>query len=409
MATIIDLPPSRGKLIGTILLIAGSCIGAGMLGLPVLTATAGFQPSTALFLIAWLFMMTTGLLLLEVNLWYTDEISLISMTERTLGTIGKWVCWGTFLFLFYSVLVAYVTASGSLFADGLLAVFGISSPAWVGSLLFTLLFGALIFYGVSAVDQVNRVLMCGLIASYLLLLYLGAPHVNRDHLQEVNWKASLLVIPPMVISFGYHNLIPSLTTYLQRHRRHLILSIVIGSLIPLAVYLVWEWLMLGIVPMEGPGGYRQILGEGHTATHALAQTVGSSWIATAAESFAFFAIVTSFLSLSLSFVDFLSDGLGIAKDTAGKALLSTMTLAPPFALALLYPTIFLVALNYAGAFGAVILFGLLPALMVWKGRYYLHKLEQKIVPGGRFTLILVIIFSLTVTLLQLAHELGWLI
>jgi tyrosine-specific transport protein len=378
-----------------------------MLGLPVLTAMAGFQPSLLLFFLAWVFMATTGLLLLEVNLWFPNDASLISMTKATLGSLGKWVCWGTFLFLFYSALVAYITASGDLFSDFMDSAIGIHAPLWTGSLLFTLLFAFLIYWGTGAVDRFNRLLMAGLILAYVLLLVLGAPHVNQENLQQVNWKAALLVIPPMVFSFGYHNLVPSLTTYLARNRRQMILSILIGSAIPLAVYLAWEWLILGIIPLEGSGGFLQALDEGHIATHALTHIVGSLWVSTAAQAFAFFAIVTSFLGVSLSFVDFLSDGLGIPKDRSGKLILCTLTLGPPFGFALLYPKIFLIALNYASAFGAVILFGILPALMVWQGRYRQGKIEHPIVPGGRFVLLLVIVFSGAVTLLQLASELGW--
>ena len=42
----------EGSVIGGILLIAGSCIGAGMLGLPILTGLVGFFPSLILFGIA---------------------------------------------------------------------------------------------------------------------------------------------------------------------------------------------------------------------------------------------------------------------------------------------------------------------------------------------------------------------
>ena len=174
--------------------------------------------------------------------------------RRTLGEVGKWICWGTFLFLFYSVLVAYVTASGDLFTDCMQTIANVKPPSWMGSLLFTLLFAVLIYCGTGAVDQFNRVLMAGLIAAYLLLLFVGAPYVKTEYLEHTNWKAALLVVPPMVISFGYHNLIPSLTTYLGRDRRKMVISVLIGSFIPLAIYLLWEWLILGTVPLEGIGG-----------------------------------------------------------------------------------------------------------------------------------------------------------
>ena len=48
---------SKGSVFGGILLVAGSCIGSAMLGLPVLTGLAGFAPSVAMFVICWLFMV----------------------------------------------------------------------------------------------------------------------------------------------------------------------------------------------------------------------------------------------------------------------------------------------------------------------------------------------------------------
>lgn len=394
-------------MIGASLLITGCCIGAGMLGLPVLTALAGFQLSIMLFLLSWLFMVTTGLLLLEVNLWFTDEVSIVSMAERTLGTVGKWVCWGTYLFLFYSLLVAYVTASGTLFSDFAHAISQIALPTWVGSLGFTLLFGFLIYLGTGTVDHFNRFLMAGLIGAYVLLMVLGFPHTKSEYLSHRDWYAALFIIPPMVISFGYHNLIPSLTTYLGHQRRRLVTSIFAGSLLSLLVYILWEWLILGIIPLTGETGFLRALDEGSIATHTLKNAVGSTWVVTAAQFFAFFAIVTSFLSVALSFVDFLADGLGIKKDRKGRVCLCVLTLGPPFALALLYPKIFLVALNYAGAFGAVILFGILPALMVWSGRYRSGLQSREIVPGGRGVLAVVILFALVVIGLQLSRELGF--
>jgi tyrosine-specific transport protein len=63
----------------------------------------------------------------------------------------------------------------------------------------------------------------------------------------------------------------------------------------------------------------------------------------------------------------------------------------------------LIALNYAGGVGAVLLFGVLPAAMVWSGRYF-QKLEGKqIVPGGKFTLAIVIAISVIVMALQISQ------
>lgn len=390
----------KGSLGGAILLIAGCCIGAGMLGLPVMSALAGFEPSFWMFLVSWLFMTTTALLLLEVNLWFKDEVSIISMADRTLGVVGKIVGWLCFAFLFYTLGIAYISGSGELIADFVKETLHINVPSWVGSLIVSALFGLFVYLGTHSVDLFNRFLMVGLVVTYVVLVILGAPHVDADFLKHQDWSVAFMVLPIMIISFGFHNMVPSLTTYLGRDVKRLRLAIICGSALPLTVYLIWEWLILGLVPVHGEAGFIQVVEDGNMATEVLKTAVGSLWVVDVAQYFAFFAILTSFLGNSLSFVDFLADGLRIKKDRLGKILLCFLVIGPSFALSLAYPRIFLVALNYAGAFGAVILFGILPALMVWSGRYYKHMDQKKIVPGGKVVLAAIILFALGIMGLQ---------
>ena len=110
---------------------------------------------------------------------------------------------------------------------------------------------------------------------------------------------------------------------------------------------------MGLIPVEN---FREAHAQGDMTTRALRNAVGASWVVDIAHYFAFFAIVTSFLGVALSFVDFLADGLHIKKDAKGKFLLCLLVLALPFIFALLYPKNFLAALNYAGSFGAVYTF-----------------------------------------------------
>lgn len=388
----------KGSIFGGILLVAGCCIGAGMLGLPVLSAAAGFKPSLVTFFVCWLYMLCTGLLLLEVNLSYGQNVSIVTMAEKTLGPIGKAVSWFVYLYLFYSLMVAYMAASGSLVTDFIEQISGYKAHFSMGSLMFCALFGILIYLGTRAVDWFNRILMLGLILAYAILIVMGAKYVDPSLLKHSDWSASTLVVPAVIISFGFHNMVPSLTNYMHGRIKPLIAILAIGSVIPLFIYLVWEWLILGLVPTSG---FVEALDQGEIATQALRTAVGTSWITDVAEIFAFFAIITSFLSVALSFVDFLADGLNIKKTTLGKVFLIGLVLVPPFIFAILHPTIFLMALNYAGGYGAVVLFGILPALMVWKVRYQERLLSPRIVPGGKPMLIMVILFAVWVMTLQI--------
>lgn len=391
-----------GRFIGAILLIAGCCIGAGMLGLPVLSAKAGFIPSLALFFVCWLYMAVTGILLIEINLWSAKETHIVSMASKTLGPVGKAVSWLLFLFLFYSLMVAYIAASGSLTSE-FLQGYGYSFlPQEIGHFLFCLLFGLLIYLGTAAIDWFNRFLMIGLMITYLGLVAVGLPHIEKELLQHRDWSAATFVIPALIVSFGFHNLVPSVITYLNRDAKKVIFAILIGSAIPLFIYLVWELLILGLVPLQQ---FEGALSQGSIATEALKQAGRAPWVTMFAELFAFFAIVTSLLSVALSFTDFLADALQIKKTAQGKVILVMLVLAPPLFFALLYPNLFLVALNYAGGFGAVILFGILPVLMTWKGRYHQRLGHPQLLPGGKFALGLIFLFALSVVGLQLVNRL----
>src|SRR6186713_1375630 len=138
---------TKGSVLGTILLVGGSCIGAGMLGLPVPSAMAGFIPSTFMFVLSCFFMIVTGLLLLETTLAFEGEVNLITMADKTLGKEAKTLVFILFGFLFYSIMVAYSSGSGALFSDFCARALGFRPYEWVGGGLFNLIFGCLVFIG----------------------------------------------------------------------------------------------------------------------------------------------------------------------------------------------------------------------------------------------------------------------
>ncbi len=393
---------STSRLLGAILMVSGCCIGAGMLGLPLVTASAGFAPTAILFFISWLFMASTGLLLLEVNLWFGPEVNLLTMAEAILGKTAKYIVSFLFLFLFYCLMVAYLAAGGGLLLDFISNLFGVEAPRYTGSVILSLLLGLILFAGSRSVDMVNRVLMFCLGVTYVTLVELGMLNMEWENLVTSNWRYALPALPAMVISFGYHNLVPSLTTYLRGHVLYLKIAILVGSLIPLLVYLIWDGVILGILPSQG---VQESIDQGAMVTKLLRETVGGSMIVTVLEYFSFFALITSFITVGLSFNDFLADGLHVKKGPLGSLLLVLLVLFPPFMFASLNPLIFLSALNYAGAFGAVILFGIIPVLMVWRGRYHEKQPGVKLVPGGRPALLLIGAFALMIFFMQLKSEL----
>lgn len=397
---------SRARLLGGTLLVTGTTIGAGMLALPVATGLAGFVPSLILFIVYWLFMTFTAFLMLEVNLWMEDQTNLITMARKTLGKGGALFSWVTYLFLLYTLTTAYIAGSGPILLDFITSLTGVTLPTWMGPFPLLLVFGLFVYQGIRSVDLINRLLMAGLVVTFLLMVLFLFPHVQAELLSYSDWSALWIAVPIVSTSFGFHIIIPSLTNYLHRDVRSLRLVILIGSLIPLLVYIVWEWLALGIVPVGGPNGLAAGYQAGSNGAALLSIALGHSQLALIARLFSFFAIITSFLGVAVSLSDFLADGFKIPKTPTGRLLLYALTFLPPLALTLTDPRAFLDALEYAGAFGVVTLLGLLPVLMVWKGRYSQHRASTFQTPGGKIALIIALLISLTVIGLEVANKTG---
>lgn len=377
----------HGTILGGSLLVAGTTIGGGMLGLPVLTSPGGFLPSIFIYIACWLFMCLTGLLFLELSLHMEEHANIVTMAERTLGLPGKIAAWGLYLFLFYCLTLAYIIGCGDIvssLSNGLI-------PRWLGSCVFLLLFAPFVYQGAKLVGKLNYYLMGGLLISFLAFVLIGIPEVKLENLRHVDWGLSLLALPIAFIAFAYQGLIPTLVSYLDRNPKKIRASIWIGTLIPLVTYIIWQWLILGIIPFEGDGGLKMALQEGRNAVYPLKHQLHHPYIFVIGEFFAFFALVTSFFGVTLGLFDFLRDGLNLQKTARDKLILMALIFIPPLLISFYHPDIFLKALDYAGGYGSSLLLGLLPILMVAKYRHDDPEHEPQ-VGGGKVVLVLMAAF-----------------
>lgn len=387
--------------IGGIFLVAGTTIGAGMLALPVMTSFIGFGPSICIFLLCWLAMLATAYFFLDVNLAVEGEPNLISMAHKTLGGWGKGVSWIFYLLLLYSLTAAYISASVPLFFSAVKAMSGYTLPSWLGPFCLPVTFGFFVYLGTLGVDLINRLLMIGLCVSYVILVGFLPEHIEGNLLMHVDWNPLFIAFPVVITSFGYHIIIPSLTTYMKHDVKYLRWTLLWGSLLPLVIYILWQVLILGIVPISGTNSLLEAWKTGSSATIPLTKIVHSKWIVTGAHFFSFFAIVTSFLGVTLSLSDFLMDGFKIKKTWEGRLFACLLTFVPPLVFVFTYQRGFFIALEYAGAFVAVLLI-FLPAMMAWKLKE--NRFYQSF--KGKLLLSFVILFAFFIIVVDILEQWG---
>ncbi|XP_058080006.1 uncharacterized protein LOC131228173 isoform X4 [Magnolia sinica] len=243
-----------GSLSSAIFLVAGTTVGAGILAIPAVTQEAGFLASSITCILCWMYMVVTGLLIAEVNVNTMCElgsggVSLVSMAERTLGKVGVQVaCW-SYIFIHYALLVAYVARSSEILTNFL----GI--PLWESATLFSLVFGGICYFGSQRlIGAVNGLLVLGIVASFTALVGVACGDLQWSSLLKANYEAVPLSIPIIALSFVYQNVVPVLCTNLEGDLSKVRTAIVLGTAVPLVLFLTWDAVILGTISNLNPSG-----------------------------------------------------------------------------------------------------------------------------------------------------------
>jgi len=351
------------------LMIFGTAVGAGMLGIPSMMAGVGFNSALIVTSLVWLFMAVTGLLLLEVTLKMPPGSNVISLSGRFLGEKGKWFAAALFLFLYYCLLVAYFSGGAPLLGK-MFSLIGIALPPLLEKSAFLLFFGGVILLGMRYISRVNLVLTVGMFFSYAALLTFGSSAGGSQPSLPGQFSLAAGAVPVLFSAFGFHNIIPSLTTYLKGQKNVLRLSVITGTFLAFVFYLLWIRLVLSSVPIAAIEESKLL---GVPVTYALQAVSGTASLYLWGQAFAFFALTSSFLGVGFSFVDFIRDGFNQRKKNVSRIFCCLCTLLPPFCCVLINPAVFEEALGIAGGFGESILNGLIPVALFWKMRTHFQK------------------------------------
>ena len=191
--------------------------------------------------------------------------------------------------------------------------------------------------------------------------------------------------------------------YFESDVKKLRRAILIGSLIPLVCYIFWDMVIMGVLPLEGLHGLIAIMQSKNSTSdlvNSLNSVAANDFITFAVKLFTSICVLTSFLGVSLCLMDFMADGLQVEKKGFNKIIVSLITFVPPVVIVMFWPNMFIKALEYAGIY-CVVLLVLMPAWMVWCGRYRRVIAKGYRMWGGKTLLIALILFSLV----MIAHGL----
>lgn len=352
------------KQMGAILLVAGTCIGSGMIALPMVLAKLGLIPSILLMLGIWFIMYYTSLVNLELNLQAGHGLSLGALGKRFSGKTAELVGVISLKLLSYSLLAVFIYGGSSilqeLFASKLAIDYSFNTIATYCALIVM----GLLLFPIKMIDYFNRLLFLGLLVVIAILIaglaisveWSNLPLFSDQYGDLTVWTA---IIPVVFTSFGFQVIFHTLTNYCNKNPSILKQAFLWGSLIPALVYILWTSSILSVVYHDNPQFYSKMAaGEVEIGELILILSGIAKWqsVQLLIWWISLLAIATSVLGVGVGLCDSLKSMMNKKVSHSGlrTLLASFITVIPAYLVVIYVPNAFIAVLGFAGMILAVI-------------------------------------------------------
>ncbi|MBI2133576.1 hypothetical protein HYU11_02745 [Candidatus Woesearchaeota archaeon] len=265
--------------------LVGATIGAGILGIPYVVSQSGFWTGILAIVILGTATLLVNLYMGEVALRTNGNHQLSGYAGIYAGKIGRSLASAFLILGTYGALIAYTIGVG----HSLTAI--ISGNYFMYGLLFFLLASAIVINGIKSIGKAEL-----LITSLLIAVVILIPLLSSDVMETKNFSGFDLyriMMPYGVVLFAFMGAssIPTIKEELNNNRKVLKKAIIIGTLIPLAVYLAFTAIVIGLVG----GEFSRLAENQQIATVALSLFIRPE-IGNLANVFAILTMSTSFLA-----------------------------------------------------------------------------------------------------------------
>jgi tryptophan-specific transport protein len=370
------MPVNLTKSSSVFFLIIGTAIGAGMVTLPILCQNLSLLSIVLLF--------SVSLSIMQLSAYYFVELSTASHEQENLLSFilryEKNLYWPTkliYLLFFWSLLAVYLTTLPIFFHELAPTFTLLKEPAFYGLSLILFLLTPLKTQGV-----VNKLFV--IIMLFLLgwILFIGLTR-NQQMISIMPVEFKINALLPIMMFFGYHLTIPSLTRYVPEKALLNKICLIAGITI-LAIYLAWSVIMLNLIQAYQVKALRQDF------MKQIAELVQNNTLAQFSALFSVLAMGTSCMGMSLGTKDFLQDAYTfLAKNHLLSVLLTVL------------PSLFMVyeasgnylKLLHLASYFALYLLVILPSWLIFKKRQ-----KNRIVP---------LIFCCFTTLIGINASIGY--
>ncbi len=345
--------------------LTGTVIGAGILGIPYVVSKTGFVYGSLVILLIGIVFLFLNLFLAEITLRTKGDHQLSGYMEKYLGVWGKRAMTFSMMVGIYGALTAYLIGEGESIRALLLQIPGLSSilPAIFFepitlSILFFALCTFIIILGVHEMGKAELFVVTFMILVLILISVFSLSKLNISYLTYHN--ASEILFPLGIIIFAFIGSagIPEMREILGREKKKFKTAVVIGTLIPVILYVFFCFAVIGTVGIEN---FEALAANERIATIALGYFI-SPILGVFANILAILAMFTSFITLGVALTEMYDYDYKLPRN-----LSIFLTVSLPFLALIFNLTTFMAALAITGIFAGGI-DGILIVLSYWKAK-----------------------------------------
>ncbi|MFA5995467.1 MAG: aromatic amino acid transport family protein [Patescibacteria group bacterium] len=227
-----------------IAILVGAAIGAGIFGLPYVIYQSGF-------IVGLIYLLGLGVICTFINLIYGEIVlstngshQLPYYAEKYLGQRWKWLTLITVFIGFYGALSAYLIEIGHLFKQIISPIISLSSIQC--SLIYFVFIASALYIGLRAVASVDRIMMLVSFAIIIMFIVIGLPQLHFETLYQYNTQYLFWPYGIVLFALASAAAIPDVKNILIKNRLALKKTILIGSFIPVLIYIAFVAVTISI-------------------------------------------------------------------------------------------------------------------------------------------------------------------
>ncbi len=236
------------KYLYPVVVISGSIIGVGFFSLPYVAMKSGIWLTLFYFFILSIIVLTIHLIFAEISLKTPDFKRFPGFVGFHLG--NKWKIFALFSTIIssYAVLLAYLIVGSEFLKNILQPYFG--GESFIYAIIYFSFISAIIWFGIKAVEKVELWVLCLLFFSIIFIFIKSFWQINISNIfvlpNTLNFSNLFLPYGAILFSLWGVTLIPEAEEMIGKDKRSMKKVVIISTLIPVAFYIFFTFLILSI-------------------------------------------------------------------------------------------------------------------------------------------------------------------